>query len=215
MKRIILIIFTLSSLITFSLSARSAELALDFTGTIANSFLYEVTFGWSFSVDQTVKVDALGFFDDEIRTGPDLNQDHLVSLWTIDGDLLAQTTITNASTPVASTAEGGEWLFNDIDPVILTAGEYVVSAFDPACTSTSDCDDIRYLDTASVSPLISFIEAVENPSGNGFPSNSIPERNDGYFGPNLRIEAIPVPAAAWLFGSGLIGLIGVARRKKA
>lgn len=27
--------------------------------------------------------------------------------------------------------------------------------------------------------------------------------------------AIPVPAAVWLFGSGLIGLIGVARRKKS
>ncbi len=27
-------------------------------------------------------------------------------------------------------------------------------------------------------------------------------------------SAVPIPAAAWLFGSGLIGLIGVARRKK-
>ena len=27
--------------------------------------------------------------------------------------------------------------------------------------------------------------------------------------------AVPVPAAVWLFGSGLIGLIGVARRKAA
>ena len=27
--------------------------------------------------------------------------------------------------------------------------------------------------------------------------------------------AVPIPAAAWLFGSGLLGLIGVARRKKA
>jgi hypothetical protein len=26
---------------------------------------------------------------------------------------------------------------------------------------------------------------------------------------------IPVPAAVWLFGSGLLGLVGVARRKKA
>lgn len=26
---------------------------------------------------------------------------------------------------------------------------------------------------------------------------------------------VPVPAAVWLFGSGLIGLIGLARRKKA
>jgi hypothetical protein len=27
-------------------------------------------------------------------------------------------------------------------------------------------------------------------------------------------SAIPVPAAVWLFGSGLVGLVGVARRKK-
>ena len=29
------------------------------------------------------------------------------------------------------------------------------------------------------------------------------------------INSVPVPAAVWLFGSGLLGLIGVARRKKA
>ncbi len=29
------------------------------------------------------------------------------------------------------------------------------------------------------------------------------------------VSAVPVPAAAWLFGSGLLGLIGVARRKTA
>jgi hypothetical protein len=29
------------------------------------------------------------------------------------------------------------------------------------------------------------------------------------------ISAIPLPAAAWLFGSGLLGLVGMARRKKA
>jgi hypothetical protein len=32
---------------------------------------------------------------------------------------------------------------------------------------------------------------------------------------DFRITLVPVPAAVWLFGSGLIGLIGVARRKKA
>jgi hypothetical protein len=31
----------------------------------------------------------------------------------------------------------------------------------------------------------------------------------------VRVSAVPVPAAAWLFGSGLLGLIGVARRKKS
>jgi hypothetical protein len=28
-------------------------------------------------------------------------------------------------------------------------------------------------------------------------------------------SAVPVPAAVWLFGSGLLGLVGMARRKKA
>jgi len=29
-----------------------------------------------------------------------------------------------------------------------------------------------------------------------------------------EITIVPVPAAAWLFGSGLLGLTGMARRKK-
>ena len=29
------------------------------------------------------------------------------------------------------------------------------------------------------------------------------------------VSAVPVPAAVWLFGSGLLGLVGVARRKRA
>ena len=34
-------------------------------------------------------------------------------------------------------------------------------------------------------------------------------------GVDMTLAQVPVPAAAWLFGSGLIGLVGVARRKKA
>ena len=38
---------------------------------------------------------------------------------------------------------------------------------------------------------------------------------DNRGGMSLSVNAVPIPAAVWLFGSGLIGLIGVARRKKA
>jgi len=38
---------------------------------------------------------------------------------------------------------------------------------------------------------------------------------DGYFIFSAASAVVPVPAAVWLFGSGLIGLIGIARRKKA
>lgn len=30
-----------------------------------------------------------------------------------------------------------------------------------------------------------------------------------------QVSTIPIPAAMWLFGSGLLGLVGIARRKKA
>ena len=31
----------------------------------------------------------------------------------------------------------------------------------------------------------------------------------------MQVQTVPVPAAVWLFGSGLLGLVGIARRKKA
>jgi len=31
----------------------------------------------------------------------------------------------------------------------------------------------------------------------------------------FNVTAVPVPAAVWLFGSGLLGLVGIAKRKKA
>ncbi|MBT8117404.1 MAG: VPLPA-CTERM sorting domain-containing protein, partial [Gammaproteobacteria bacterium] len=31
---------------------------------------------------------------------------------------------------------------------------------------------------------------------------------------NVRLNPIPVPAALWLFGSGLLGLVGIARRRQ-
>ena len=34
------------------------------------------------------------------------------------------------------------------------------------------------------------------------------------FSDPVHLSSVPVPAAAWLFGSGLIGLVGLARRKK-
>ena len=36
----------------------------------------------------------------------------------------------------------------------------------------------------------------------------------GMFYDNVNFSVVPVPAAVWLFGSGLLGLVGVARRRK-
>ena len=57
-----------------------------------------------------------------------------------------------------------------------------------------------------------------NPTGNTL-SFIIADTSDGIFDATVYISSlsdvnpVPVPAAVWLFGSGLLGLIGVARRK--
>ena len=62
--------------------------------------------------------------------------------------------------------------------------------------------------------------SVDAPAGNPVNPDGIPGFGmiDGAFlgfGANFDFTAVPVPAAVWLFGSGLLGLVGVARRRKA
>ena len=54
-----------------------------------------------------------------------------------------------------------------------------------------------------------------DPDGDGVPGSKMIDGPFTGFNANFNIRAeVPVPAAAWLMGSGLLGLMGIARRKK-
>ena len=49
-----------------------------------------------------------------------------------------------------------------------------------------------------------------------FPSLGDPASNlSFYLSSTINISQVPIPAAVWLFGSGLIGLVGIAGKKAA
>lgn len=64
---------------------------------------------------------------------------------------------------------------------------------------------INFDDSGNPYPAISFTDTF---IGTAF------DQDELSMGFNYSITAIPVPAAAWLFGSGLLGLMGTARRRK-
>jgi hypothetical protein len=75
------------------------------------------------------------------------------------------------------------------------------SFFDPAATATNPFSGTGTGSVSLSAPYSLTIIADISHSGDG--STSF----------DAEIQAIPVPAAVWLFGTGLLGLVGVARRR--
>jgi len=129
----------------------------------------------------------------------------------------------------ADTASGDTWFF-DFDYASNSAapitGNTQVSAFirvfDPAFnllsesvldTSSVLVDDVFQAGQLSVTLNPFWTEGVIQIGFNNLTGNY---DGSGRLYDNLNFApAVPVPAAVWLFGSGLLGLVGVARRRKA
>ena len=95
----------------------------------------------------------------------------------------------------ACAAAGGEWqshAFSGYSYILRADGTRVIEAMD--YSEYSDLSNVPYVDENGV---------AYNYDENGV---LVPIAN-------LAASVVPVPAAVWLFGSGLLGLIGVSRRR--
>lgn len=123
--------------------------------------------------------------------------------------------------PVGNNVNRTEWIVNpnpgnqtyiftysvEIAPISLPVGTYWLSIFDDPASADPQYRWawIHQFDPDAGNSV--YRNSLANPYG-----NQIPYRTDFTL---TGVATVPVPSATWLFCSGLLGLIGVARRKAA
>ena len=94
----------------------------------------------------------------------------------------------------------------------------ILGSTTPATTLVQDSQNLMFGFLATdLAGLINAPAGTFNPNALGEYNFGIQVSQAGWGVENVRmdVQVVPVPAAVWLFGSGLIGLVGIARRKKA
>lgn len=167
-------------------------------------------FGFSFSVSQSVRVDALGLYDVGANG---LADEHPVGLWNDTGDMLAQAIVDNASTASTSVNSNHAWRFTDIAPIILMPGTYKLGAFYPTTADAFAASSAENPANILLSPVITFGSSFVTTGGTEFfaEPNTMTGFNPGFFGPNARFTVVPEPATLTCLAIG--GLMLIRRRR--
>lgn len=118
-----------------------------------------------------------------------------------------EATLVSQFTTQFDSAEFLDMAFNQVGGQANTSGLIYVGQTD--CHNTFFCDALTEIQFGETLDLIAFVGGVNGDEGVviGTLDFAMVQRL------NVSPSTVPVPAAAWLFGSGLLGLIGAARRK--
>ncbi len=92
----------------------------------------------------------------------------------------------------------------------IQVDSFDAAVFDPDTIVAGNSVFTLQLTNPSTSAFLNGITNNANSvNGDGVGVNDLLVAADG----NLALQAVPVPAAVWLFGSGLVGLVAVGRRR--
>jgi hypothetical protein len=203
MKTKLLVMFA-SMLLAMPLMPAGASAAVLYATVVQGQFVGAdpggSTVGTEFTVKSSFTVYQLGVFD----TGSDgLAQAHPVGIYNTAGVLLA--TVTVPSGTAASLDSGFRWA-SLTTPLTLNAGTtYILGAWYSTNADT-------FGNTATINSNFTLVKDRYFDGGGGLTFPNLSWNNSsalGWYGPNM---ATPIPAAVWLLGSGLVGLVAFRHR---
>ena len=186
------------SILQTNARAASSVPAASFSGGTTINAISSYTVGWAFSVNQTIQVDALGFYD---FNADGLALNHPVGLWDASPSLLASVTVPSGT---GATLLGSFRYVGLSSPITLNPGNYVIGG---VAISPTD----RIVDTAIITtvPSVSYVQdrgATFSSPVLQYPSANYAPNEQGFLGPNFTIVTVPEPATGAMAGLGLLAL---------
>ncbi|RNC65609.1 MAG: VPLPA-CTERM sorting domain-containing protein [Desulfuromonadales bacterium] len=193
-----------------------AALGVDFDKPVAD-YLVPGTAGlagWSFTAKQDLYVTRLGIYDhdaDRFDEGT-----HTISLWKSDGTFMTSVTFSEPKGFHSGGLVNGKYHMIDTSATLLEGQTYVIAA-----TMGTMGDPFAYFPDSvtatahhlTFNPYLTYNNAVFSSNLNAMPGVDA-DSAFGNFGANIDVTPTPIPAAAWLLGSGLLGLVGIRRKNR-
>jgi len=199
-----------------------AQVALSFTSVGANSYLDGLgrMIGWEFTVDQTLEVTQLGWFD---LNGNGLATAHQVGIWdTADQSLVTSVTI------AAGTAEemmsGFRYATLGSSAYLLPGLTYRIAGFDPGTGGDAHVWDVFHTGYANYEVSGFTVETNINllaghalgatAASFGYPLGPIGDARSVLMGPNMTFTVVPEPSTTVLVAAGLAVIVTALRRRR-
>ena len=209
MRKILLVVLVCGLVAAFAPSLQADTFGQAFNAAYVGQTLANgpYTLGWSFNVTSTITVTDLAVYH---VNGAALLESHEVGIWNAAGML-----VDNATVPAGPCGELDQLGFQEWCDVaaraVLTPGTYTIGA-----TWNNGLDPMIFPgQVGNVNgPNVAFIQNEYIAGGFAEPINTTGDLNS-YFGPNFEYGATttPEPGTLMLLGSGLLGAVGVLRRK--
>ncbi len=212
MRKILLVVFVCGLMAAFVPTLKADAFGQFFTKAATGSQLGNgpFTLGWSFKLTAPVEVIGLSVFQ---NNGVALLENHTVGIWNAGGMMEVTGTVRPTDPCAVDQGNFQNWCTVIVRPVILPAGTYTIGAtwnnlLDPMIFP-GDLAGQGIANKNGPNVVLIQNEYIAG-AGLNFPTNTTGAA-DSYFGPNFYIS--PEPGTLVLLGSGLLGAVGVMRRK--